>query len=75
MASKYQNMSSRIAGLLCEAKDRNGMTDSDIASTLGCCASTIRHRKSDKTLPEMTFAAVWTLAEMAGYELDFKWRG
>ena len=68
-ATKYTDLSTRIGGVLAEAKLRNGMTDEDLGEAIGYGKDLIRKRRSDRTLPELRFSAVWHAAELAGYRI------
>lgn len=68
-ATKYTDLSVRIGGLLAEAKLRHHMNDEALGNAIGYGKDLIRKRRSEMTLPELRFSAVWHAAELAGYRI------
>lgn len=71
---KIAKLHRRIAGLIEEAKSEREMLDVDLAETLQMSTSTLRNLRCAKTLYALDFWRVVKIAELAGYEIEFKER-
>lgn len=69
---KTAKLNKRISGLIEEAKSEREMLDVDLAEMLQMSTSTLRNLRCAKTLYALDFWRVVKIAELAGYEVQFR---
>ncbi len=72
--SEYRDMSNQIAGMMYEAKLRQGIKDEELGKRVDLAAGTMRNMRSSKTSCNIPFWKVALIAQMAGYEVKFERR-
>lgn len=67
-----RQQSIRVSGLLAEAKLTENMTGEEIAQAIGISDRTLRSKSREKDLCTLSFEKIIMLAQLAGYEIEFR---
>ncbi len=70
----YSDLNMEIWRIIEDLKYQNRMTDADVGKIIGIQGASLRNKRCSGSLPQMQFAKVAELAQLAGYEIKFERR-